>query len=115
MYHYLTGAASWFMMTMITQVFGVRGQAGDLILAPQLMSEQFDEQGKASVSLVFAGKNLEIIYENPDRKDSGTYTVFSAVCEGQQLPTDDLGHVIITRRILDTLSGDCHRVIVKLI
>ena len=115
MYHYLTGAASWFMMTMITQVFGVRGQAGDLILAPQLMAEQFDEQGEASVSLVFAGKNLEIIYENPNRKDSGTYTVFSAVCEGQQLPTDDLGHVIITRRILDTLSDDCHRVIVKLI
>lgn len=115
MYHYLTGAASWFMMTMITQVFGVRGQAGDLILAPQLMAEQFDEQGEASVSLVFAGKNLEIIYENPDLKDSGTYTVFSAVCEGQQLPTDDLGHVIITRRILDTLSDDCHRVIVKLI
>ena len=39
MYHYLTGAASWFMMTMITQVFGVRGEAGNLILAPQLTAE----------------------------------------------------------------------------
>ena len=29
MYHYLTGAASWYMMTMITQAFGVRGEAGD--------------------------------------------------------------------------------------
>ncbi|MFR8331610.1 MAG: hypothetical protein ACLU9S_03880 [Oscillospiraceae bacterium] len=28
MYHYLTGAASWFMLTMITEVFGVRGEAG---------------------------------------------------------------------------------------
>ena len=35
MYHYLTGAASWFMLTMITQVFGVRGEAGDLIFASQ--------------------------------------------------------------------------------
>ena len=58
MYHYLTGAASWFMLTMITQVFGVRGEAGDLIFAPRLMGEQFDSQGKASVSLVFAGKQL---------------------------------------------------------
>ena len=115
MYHYLTGAASWFMMTMITQVFGVRGEAGDLILAPQLMAEQFDEQGNASVSLVFAGKKLEIIYENPDRKDSGTYSVSSAFCEGQKLQTDDLGHAVLPRRILDTLAGECHRVIIKLI
>ena len=26
MYHYLTGAASWYMMTMITEVFGVHGE-----------------------------------------------------------------------------------------
>ena len=31
MYHYLTGAASWYLMTMITEVFGIRGEAGDLI------------------------------------------------------------------------------------
>ena len=88
MYHYLTGAASWFMMTMITQVFGVRGEAGDLILAPRLMAEQFDDQGKASVSLVFAGKKLDVTYENPDRKDSGAYKVSSSFCEGQKLQTD---------------------------
>lgn len=114
MYHYLTGAASWFMMTMITQVFGVRGEAGNLILAPQLMAEQFDSQGNASVSLVFAGKKLDVIYENPKRKDSGTYTIASASCDGQHLQTDRSGYTVIPRRILDTLSDECHRIIVKL-
>ena len=28
MYHYLTGAASWYLFTMITEVFGVRGVFG---------------------------------------------------------------------------------------
>ena len=114
MYHYLTGAASWFMMTMITQVVGVRGEAGDLILAPRLMAEQFDDQGKASVSLVFAGKKLDVIYENPDRKDSGAYKVSSSFCEGQKLQTDKLGRAVLPRRMLDTLSGGRHRIIVKL-
>ncbi len=53
MYHYLTGAASWFMLTMITQVYGVRGDLGNLVLAPKLMSEQFDADGNASVQLSF--------------------------------------------------------------
>lgn len=114
MYHYLTGAASWFMMTMITQVFGVRGESGNLILAPQLTAEQFDSQGNASVSLVFAGKKLEVIYENPKRKDSGTYTIASVTYDGQHIQTDGSGHAVIPRRILDTLSDDCHHIIVKL-
>ena len=114
MYHYLTGAASWFMMTMITQVFGVRGEAGNLILAPQLTAEQFDSQGNASVSLVFAGKKLEVIYENPKRKDSGTYTIASVTYDGQHIQTDGSGQAAIPRRILDTLSDECHHIIVKL-
>ena len=35
MYNYLTGAASWFMLTMITEVYGVKGSLGNLVLAPK--------------------------------------------------------------------------------
>ena len=31
MYPYLTGAASWYMLTMVTEVFGVSGEYGDLL------------------------------------------------------------------------------------
>ena len=34
-YPYLTGAASWYMMTMVTQIFGFRGEWGDLVLEPK--------------------------------------------------------------------------------
>ena len=34
MYHYLTGAASWYLFTMITEVFGVRGVFGNLLVHP---------------------------------------------------------------------------------
>ena len=41
LYAYLTGAASWYMLTMITEVFGVRGDLGDLVIAPALMPKQY--------------------------------------------------------------------------
>ena len=53
-------------------------------------------------------------YENPDRKDSGAYKVSSSFCEGQKLQTDKLGRAVLPRRMLDTLSGGRHRIIVKL-
>ena len=39
MYHYLTGAASWYLFTMITEVFGVRGVFGNLLVHPKLLAE----------------------------------------------------------------------------
>ena len=32
MYHYLTGSASWLLLTVLTQMYGVRGSAGNLSL-----------------------------------------------------------------------------------
>lgn len=75
MYSYLTGAASWYMMTVITEAFGIRGELGNLILEPKLVKEQFDEAGIASMRLTYAGKELEIAYHNPDRKDYGEYHI----------------------------------------
>src|SRR5258708_4552581 len=64
MYHYLTGSASWFILTFITQVLGVRGQYGDLVLAPKLMPEQFGRSGQIVAEIGFAGKRLKINYFN---------------------------------------------------
>lgn len=75
MYNYLTGAASWLMMTVITQMFGVRGEMGDLLFAPKLLKEQFDEKGDASVRLQFAGKNFEVCYHNAGKLDFDAYKV----------------------------------------
>lgn len=61
MYHYLTGAASWYLLTVLTQVYGVHGEYGDLVITPHLMPEQFDEQGEASVTFTFAGRRLRVV------------------------------------------------------
>lgn len=75
MYHYLTGAASWYLMTMVTEVFGVRGSFGNLLIDPKLVREQFSDEGKAVIHLTFAGKKIEIRYINDGLLDAGEYSV----------------------------------------
>lgn len=115
MYHYLTGAASWFMMTMITEVFGVHGEAGDLILYPKLLACQFDEDGITSITVSFAGKNFIILYQNKKSKDFGSYVIDSATCDGVALAVNEESFVCIPRKMLAILSDDTHRINVNLL
>ena len=73
MYHYLTGAASWYMLTVITQAFGVHGEGGDLVIEPKLVREQFDEAGEAAIDFSFAGKQFRVVIVNREGKDFGEY------------------------------------------
>ncbi len=84
-YHYLTGAASWYMMTVITQVFGVRGELGNLVIEPKLMPGQYDENGMAAMELVFAGKALRIVLRNEKLLAYGKTAVQSISLNGQML------------------------------
>ena len=114
MYHYLTGAASWYMLTMITEVFGVHGVSGDLVLYPKLLGEQFDTDGIAATSVTFAGKQLQITYVNGSHLDFGSYTVTSADCDGQMLSVTEDSHIVISRDMLSSLSDDLHHITVTL-
>ncbi len=75
MYHYLTGSASWLVLTQLTQVFGVRGEGGDLVISPKLVKEEFSHEGKASVESYFAGKRIKVVYHNEQKLDYGSYTI----------------------------------------
>lgn len=114
MYQYLTGAASWFMMTMLTEVFGVRGEAGDLVLHPKLLACQFDTDGTASVAASFAGKRFTIVYRNRNHKDFGSYVIGSAACDGRELPVGEESFLLIPRRDLIALSEDLHQIVINL-
>lgn len=74
-YQYLTGAASWYLMTIICESFGVRGEQGRLVMDPKLVREQFDKDGIASISLCFAGQQVEVTYVNKEMLDYGEYRV----------------------------------------
>lgn len=114
LYHYLTGAASWYMLTMVTEVFGVRGKVGNLLLQPKLVEEQFDDNNTASVRLFFDEKEFEIIYNNSKRLDYGTYHIVKAVCdEDMELKfLDNCG--LLSKEQLAGLKGTNHRIVVEL-
>lgn len=92
MYHYLTGAASWYMLTVVTEVFGVRGKAGDLEIAPALMKEQFDDEGKAEMELLFAGKKFHIIMRNPQKSEYEDYRICSVTVDGREIPLTEVAN-----------------------
>ncbi len=105
-YHYLTGAASWFMLTMITQAFGVRGEAGDLLLAPQLTAGQFDETGTAELRLTFAGRPLTVRYHNAARKEAGSYRLGEVRCGDTAVTPGADGTVKLPRALVEQLPAE---------
>lgn len=115
MYHYLTGAASWYMMTVITEVFGVRGEAGDLVISPKLLKSQFDEKGTASIRFQFAGKAFEVIFKNTEGREYGSYEIGRAECDGKPLQGVSGRRVVIERDAVKSMEDSLHRIVVELI
>ncbi len=83
MYHYLTGSASWMLLSVVTQMFGVRGRLGNLYFHPQLVSEQFDAEGNASILLPFSGRSFKIIYRNDKKLSPDVYKVKEILLNGK--------------------------------
>ncbi len=113
MYHYLTGAASWYMLTMVTEVFGVRGKAGNLEICPKLVVEQFDQQDQARIELRFAGKKFRVVICNPDKLTYGEYRIQRADCDGTQMVSSRGSAVLDKDRVLK-LSNEVHQVEIRL-
>ena len=111
-YPYLTGAASWYLLTMITEVFGVKGEAGNLCIAPALLKEQFDSNGEAKISLNFAEKRFDIVFTNPSMLQVGSYKVVSATLNNDQISIND-SKVVISRDVIEKLEKN-NKIEVKL-
>lgn len=110
MYPYLTGAASWYMLTMITQVFGVHGEMGDLIIEPKLLKEQFDQEGIASISLTFSERQFEISFYNPMHLTYGSYRIKRAVCNETILFDNSNGKACLSKKELQKLGTSLHKI-----
>ncbi|MBQ7943691.1 MAG: cellobiose phosphorylase [Lachnospiraceae bacterium] len=102
LYHYLTGAASWYMLTVITQMFGIRGEIGDMVIEPKLLADQFDDNGEAGVSLWYQQKKWQITYKNADKKEYGKYVVKEVLMNGKAVEGEKNGiRMIIPKAYLD--------------
>lgn len=75
MYSYLTGSASWFILTMLTQVFGIKGYYGDLRIEPKLTSSQFKPKDAISLSVNFGERKIKVNFINKRARDFGSYSI----------------------------------------
>ena len=104
MYPYLTGSASWLLMTMVTEICGIRGIYGDLGLQPRLVRELLDENRRMDVHLTFAGVPLHICFRAQEEQE--VYTEVKSVSldgealSGNVIPRDVLQSVRTEREIL---------------
>ncbi|MDD5115999.1 MAG: cellobiose phosphorylase [Candidatus Omnitrophica bacterium] len=100
MYSYLTGSASWFILTMLTQAFGVRGSNGDLMIEPKLTSGNFCGKEKVSIERDFAGRRIKVEFLNPGRLDYGEYKIVRAYLNHKSLPVDKRSCLVFSREVI---------------
>lgn len=117
MYPYLTGAASWYLLTLVTEAFGVRGELGTLVIAPKLLREQFDETGRAALDFRFGGKGFRVTLVNLRGGDYGAYRVekaFFTSPDGTNLQKIPVENGCAVLRDLSGLPTDGNTIVVEL-
>jgi cellobiose phosphorylase len=103
MYSYLTGSASWFVLTLLTETFGVKGKNGDLLVEPKLSPEQFKNSSTISINRVFAGRRLRINFSNPRKLDHTRYRIVKAALDSEELVVRDAKRLTISRKTILSL------------
>ncbi len=115
-YLYLTGSASWMVLTLLTQMFGVKGSWGDLVVEPKLVKEQFEQD--ASIFAWYAGEKIKVTYHNPNHLDYGDYTIKEIALNGTPLTGILSGNrdAVIPRALFDRTkkTGELNHILVKL-
>ena len=98
MYQYLTGSASWLLITMLNEVYGVKGSFGDLLLQPKLMRKQFRTDGLATICTIFAGKRFKVTYRNPCMKEYGEYKILNIKIDDNQVNCTNKGDKAVIKQ-----------------
>lgn len=86
LYCFLTGSASWYVYTLLCQVFGVRGEGGDLLISPKLVPDQFAKNRQAGVELFFAGARLRVRFHNIGKRSYDNWQIKSVTSGKEEIP-----------------------------
>ena len=103
MYSYLTGSASWFVLTLLTEVFGIKGSDGNLFIEPKLCAEQFKATPIITLERSFAGRRFRVNFSNRRKLDWGKYNIVKADLNSRSLSVKDPRSIIIERATILTL------------
>jgi len=115
MYPYLTGSASWYLLTLVTQAFGVRGSRGDLILAPKLVKEQFGAEGNAALTTIFAGHSIKVTFHNPALFDAGAYCIQEVRLNEQPIARNCGTSTLIPRSAITSIKSEIVEIDIDLV
>ncbi|MFH2145125.1 MAG: cellobiose phosphorylase [Candidatus Omnitrophota bacterium] len=113
MYSYLTGSASWYLMTMLSEVYGINGNFGDLLISPKLIGEQFNNSHTISLACYFAERRISLIYKNARKIDYGKYSITKVTISPKQIPYKQISpnQIKIKRKHLLALAQNSHTTI----
>ena len=83
-YTYLTGSASWLLLLLRNQTFGIRFDLGKLRLIPKLTKADFIDK-KASITTYIFNRKLTVTYYNPKNLEYGTYQISKIISNGKEI------------------------------
>ncbi|MDZ7792358.1 MAG: hypothetical protein U5P10_01320 [Spirochaetia bacterium] len=110
LYAYLTGSASWYLLTVVTRMFGVRGKYGDLLLEPQLTPQQWGTNRTVEVNTYFRNYPLHVEYRKSAASSEVAGRITSVAVDGTQVEFSREGSgVLIQAAHLPPKS--CHLVV----
>lgn len=89
MYPYLTGSASWALILLREQVFGIKMKYGELSLNPKLTLNEFINN-KASITTYINNNLIEIIYHNPKKLDYNEYRISKIISNEKEIKVTDI-------------------------
>ncbi len=113
-YMYLTGSSTWIFLSIVTQLFGVRGKGGKLLLNPKLSPWFFDENKEASVRLNFNNQRIQVCYSNPSLLKVGEYQIKSVVVDDKEVFSGSENAVLIETENFKSAGRDLINVQINL-
>ena len=83
-YTYLTGSASWLLLLIRNQTFGIRFELGELTLNPKLTKADFID-GKASITTYLFNQKRKVTYHNDKNLAYGSYQISKILSNGNKV------------------------------
>ncbi|MCM8791802.1 MAG: cellobiose phosphorylase [Candidatus Omnitrophica bacterium] len=111
-YLYLTGSASWFVLTLITEVFGIKGLFGDLVIEPKLLGSQFKNE-EITLKRKFAKRDFEIQFLCRTKRDS-PLIITKASLDYKSIKFNPQRILLLRQKILELSPSKTHLIEITL-
>lgn len=105
-YMYLTGSSTWIFLSLVTQVFGIRGKEGNLLINPKLSDWFFDPNGKAGIEFSFQNKRMRVDYFSKERKSPSEYRITDVRINNQSYYSGSTRELLIDQEFFKSLERD---------